>query len=68
MASLRELKARVAVARAAGAGAPLDDIKSSVGRLNSELSAITEAMEAVQSPVADVPAGDALRPRERLRE
>ncbi len=74
LASLQELRARVAVAKTAGDGAPhLEGLERSVARLNDELGAITEALDAVQregvSPVSAISSegADAAPRRERER-
>ena len=71
--SLQELRTRVSVARSAASVVQLDGLKASVGRLNSELEAISEAMEnASDSPLepiapisSDVPAHGTPGGRER---
>ena len=71
--SLQELRTRVSVARSAASVVQLDGLKASVGRLNSELEAISEAMEnASDSPLepiapisSDVPAPGTPGGRER---
>ncbi len=59
--SLQELRIRVSVARSAGSSVQLDGVKASVERLNSELSAISGALDSVASerlqPIAPI-AGD----------
>ena len=68
---LQELRTRVAVARTAGSDVQLEGLKASVGRLNDELGAITDAMQAVQAgtlaPVVDV-GGEADATPEAQRE
>lgn len=58
LVSLQELRTRVSVARSAGSAVQLDGVKHSVERLNSELEAISGALEDVSSgrlqPVAPV--------------
>lgn len=60
---LQELKTRVAVAKSTGSEVQLTGLRENVTRLNAELGAISEAMEAVQrqdlSPVVDVGGGEA---------
>jgi len=55
LVTLQELRTRVTLAKSVGASGQLDGLKQSVSRLNSELEAITEALEAAPSPQAVVP-------------
>lgn len=67
---LQELRTRVAVARSTGTEVQLEGLRGSVRRLNEELGAISEAMEAVRhqhlSPVAPLEAEGA-QPGQRGR-
>lgn len=67
---LQELRTRVSVAKSSGSSVQLQGLRSSVQRLNDELGAISEAMEAVRrgdlSPVSDV-GGEPGRDRSRAR-
>lgn len=60
--SLQELRTRVSVARSAGSAVQLDGVKTSVERLNSELAAISGALDDVSSerlqPIAPVSTDD----------
>jgi hypothetical protein len=60
---LQELRTRVSVAKSSSTSVQLEGVKASVQRLNDELGAISEAMDAVRrgdlSPVSSVEAGDA---------
>ncbi len=55
---LQELRTRVSLARSAGTHTQLEGLRQSVHRLNTELDAITEALDAVQReglpPIADI--------------
>lgn len=68
---LQELRTRVSVAKSSGSQVQLQGLRSSVQRLNDELGAISEAMEAVRrgdvAPIADV-GGDGASNRGRVRE
>lgn len=56
---LQEMRTRVTVAKSAGSGAPLEALRLNVQRLNTELEAITFALEEVQTrdlpPVSPLP-------------
>jgi hypothetical protein len=60
---LQELRTRVSVAKSSSTSVQLEGVKASVQRLNDELGAISEAMDAVRrgdlSPVSAVDGGDA---------
>lgn len=57
---LQELRTRVAVARSSQSQGPVDGVRASVQRLNEELGAISEAMDAVRrgdlQPVSELEA------------
>lgn len=59
---LQELRTRVSVAKSSSTSVQLEGVKASVQRLNDELGAISEAMDAVRrgdlSPVSAVDGGD----------
>ncbi|MDP3504281.1 MAG: hypothetical protein Q8S33_28345 [Myxococcales bacterium] len=67
---LQELRTRVSVARSSSTSVQLEGVKASVQRLNDELGAISEAMDAVRrgdlSPVSAVDEGDS-QPKGRSR-
>lgn len=67
---LQELRTRVSVAKSSSSSVQLEGVKASVQRLNDELGAISEAMEAVRrgdlSPISPVDGGDA-QPKGRSR-
>ncbi|MDX2011859.1 MAG: hypothetical protein SFW67_16820 [Myxococcaceae bacterium] len=69
---LQELRTRVAVAKSTSTQVQLEGLKVSVQRLNDELGAISEAMEAVRrgdvSAVVETTGADPRRERERVRE
>jgi hypothetical protein len=68
---LQELRTRVAVAKSTSSHVQLEGLKASVQRLNDELGAISEAMEAVRrgdvAPVSEV-GGATSREGVRVRE
>lgn len=69
---LQELRTRVSVARSSHSTVQLEGLKSSVQRLNDELGAISEAMEAVRrgdlSPVSEITSDTAKKDRTRVTE
>jgi hypothetical protein len=69
LVTLQELRTRVSLAKSAGTSVQLEGLKQSVGRLNTELEAITEALESGrQHAVAKVDDGEAASsPRDRVR-
>jgi len=62
---LQELRTRVSVARSTSGAVEFEGVKASVQRLNEELGAISEAMEAVRrgdvSPVTSIEGSEAAR-------
>jgi hypothetical protein len=69
---LQELRTRVSVARTAGGSTQLEGLRDSVQRLNTELEAITDALESVQreglSPVSEISEEDSGPRPQRGRE
>ncbi|MBM4779557.1 MAG: hypothetical protein GQE15_17760 [Archangiaceae bacterium] len=69
---LQELRTRVSVAKSSHSTVQLEGLKSSVQRLNDELGAISEAMDAVRrgdlTPVSDVTSDGGHEDRARVRE
>lgn len=69
---LQELRTRVSVAKSSHSTVQLEGLKSSVQRLNDELGAISEAMEAVRrgdlSPVSEIGSDTATKDRTRVTE
>lgn len=69
---LQELRTRVSVAKSSHSTVQLEGLKSSVQRLNDELGAISEAMDAVRrgdlSPVSEIGGDEARRDRSRVRD
>ncbi len=69
---LQELRTRVSVAKSTTSSVQLEGVKTSVKRLNDELGAISEALEAVRrgeaSPVSEIGTDEgAVRTKERTR-
>jgi hypothetical protein len=64
---LQELRTRVSLAKSAGSTAQLEGLRHSVRRLNTELDAITEALDTVPreglSPIAEIGGEDLGGPR-----
>jgi hypothetical protein len=69
---LQELRTRVSLARSAGTTTQIEGLRQSVQRLNTELDAITEALDMVQReappPIVDIGGEEAeMREREGIR-